>query len=69
VTLAVIGLVDGAGAGAGAVCANALPANAEMANATVVFLNMIINIPFWLNKKIHYMQRYAISVPVIFISN
>jgi hypothetical protein len=38
-------------AGAGADCANAPPANAEMASANVVFLNVFINIPFWLNEK------------------
>jgi hypothetical protein len=47
VTLAVIGLVAGAevGAGAGAVCANAPPANTEIDSANVVFLNMFIKTP------------------------
>jgi hypothetical protein len=48
VTLAVIGLFSGAGAGAGADCANAPPANAEMASANVVFLNMLIKTPIFL---------------------
>jgi hypothetical protein len=36
---------EGVGAGAGADCANAPPANAEMASANVVFLNMLIKTP------------------------
>jgi hypothetical protein len=56
-----IGLVSGA---AGAACANAPPANAEIARASVVFLNVFINTPFWLNEKMHYTFIHAISMPV-----
>jgi hypothetical protein len=40
-----------AGAGAGAVCAIAPLASAETARASVVFLNVFMYVPFWLNKK------------------
>jgi hypothetical protein len=49
---AVIGLAVGAGAGAGAVCAIAPLARVKTARASVVFLNVFINVPYWLNKKI-----------------
>jgi hypothetical protein len=48
VTLAVIGLFSGAGAGDGADCAKAPPAKAEMASTHVVFLNMLIKTPIFL---------------------
>jgi hypothetical protein len=60
-----MGLFSGSGAGAGADCANAPPANAEMARASVVFLKMFINTPFWLNEKMHYRPTNAISMPTL----